>query len=368
MERRRSPASFDTPASFSLSNFSTSLAQKIRAAKKVSAPEEEEKAIERAKAARFDDYLRRTAPGVQITSASSSTSNLESTTNAFLESLASDGAGFYCSSSSSSRRGSTHSTHSPSVPESRHSVTPSLGRRFGAGGGSGSGSGRGTTTTTTTTLSRRANVTSAASTLSLHPSSSSNSSIAANSDADSNYVTKSTLPPLHLRRFAGGGIGGAVTGVARLAPADHEGFSALRRLLRTLFQTDYNDAFFRDVREAAAFSRLALVDGKPVGAIACRIQENAEGDRYRPLEIMIVAMGVLQENRRQGIGSKLLSHVAETAYRNDQVGRLRLAVHKENSSAIKLYEKMGFQRLNSSHDVWTMAHELRASSRAKISS
>ena len=30
-------------------------------------------------------------------------------------------------------------------------------------------------------------------------------------------------------------------------------------------------------------------------------------------------MGVLQEHRRLGIGTKLLSHVAETAYRNDKV-------------------------------------------------
>ena len=210
---------------------------------------------------------------------------MESTTNAFLESLAAEGAGFNSSSSASSRRGSTHSNHSSSIPESRHSLTPLLGRRNGGGVSGGSKGGK--SVSSFSTSSRRAP--SSSSTLSLRPSPSPSSYLTItslsytsasssttlnnnnNNDADSNYVTKSTLPPPHLRRFNG------ATGVARLAPADHEGFSALRRLLRTLFQTDYNDAFFRDVREAAAFSRLALVDGKPVAAIACRIQENAEG-------------------------------------------------------------------------------------------
>ena len=67
MERRYSPSSsssFDSPASFSLSDLSTTLAQKIRAAKKTSAaPEEEEKALEKAKTERLDSYLRKTAPG-----------------------------------------------------------------------------------------------------------------------------------------------------------------------------------------------------------------------------------------------------------------------------------------------------------------
>ena len=62
MDRRRSPASFDSTAP-TFSHFSTSLAQKLRAAKKIPAPEEEDKAVERAKAARFEDYLRKTAPG-----------------------------------------------------------------------------------------------------------------------------------------------------------------------------------------------------------------------------------------------------------------------------------------------------------------
>ena len=68
-----------------------------------------------------------------------------------------------------------------------------------------------------------------------------------------------------------------------------------------------------------------------------------------------MTLGVISDFRRQGVASKLLRHVITLAESDPTIARLRLDVHKKNTAAIQLYEKMGFQSLclNKS-DEWIM--------------
>jgi len=55
-----------------------------------------------------------------------------------------------------------------------------------------------------------------------------------------------------------------------------------------------------------------------------------------------LGMGIISEYRGQGIGGRLLLACVEQAQRNG-ISRITLQVRTDNESAIKLYEKVGFQ-------------------------
>jgi ribosomal protein S18 acetylase RimI-like enzyme len=79
----------------------------------------------------------------------------------------------------------------------------------------------------------------------------------------------------------------------------------------------------------------AVIDGKMVGFIA--------GDPRRSEEMAWIAtLGVLPEYRRQGIARALLLECENRL----KFARLRLCVRMENTGAILLYEKEGYERVS----------------------
>lgn len=55
-----------------------------------------------------------------------------------------------------------------------------------------------------------------------------------------------------------------------------------------------------------------------------------------------LGMGVIEEYRGQGIGSKLLDHTIRFAQFNNGIEKIELEVFESNTDAIRLYEKYGF--------------------------
>ncbi len=57
----------------------------------------------------------------------------------------------------------------------------------------------------------------------------------------------------------------------------------------------------------------------------------------------ITAMGVTEDHRRKGYGTRLLEHVVSLCKTNPSVEKLLLEVAVENVAAINLYKRIGFQ-------------------------
>jgi GNAT superfamily N-acetyltransferase len=83
-------------------------------------------------------------------------------------------------------------------------------------------------------------------------------------------------------------------------------------------------------------------DGAPAGWLVQAVM---------PHETRIVEIMVLPELRGQGIGSAALQAVIAKA-----TGAVRLKVNETNSAAIRLYERLGFRRIEQDELQWLMEH------------
>lgn len=90
----------------------------------------------------------------------------------------------------------------------------------------------------------------------------------------------------------------------------------------------------------AAF--VAVTDERPVHVVGLL---TADGKQRRAIRhCASVGLSVARDWRRQGIGEALMRCVVEWARESGVVTRLELEVLTRNESAIRLYERVGFQR------------------------
>ena len=61
-------------------------------------------------------------------------------------------------------------------------------------------------------------------------------------------------------------------------------------------------------------------------------------------ETEIVEIGVIKEQRRRGVGYKLVSHLQKHCIKNG-IQKIFLSVAENNIAAISLYEKTGFNKI-----------------------
>ena len=84
---------------------------------------------------------------------------------------------------------------------------------------------------------------------------------------------------------------------------------------------------------------VAVLDGDLAGTVS------TTGHRFQmPNSLRMFALDVGPAFRRQGVGTALIEAVEEKA-RRDGLGRLNLEVAIDNSGALRLYEKLGYNRL-----------------------
>lgn len=90
------------------------------------------------------------------------------------------------------------------------------------------------------------------------------------------------------------------------------------------------ESFFE---RAGVFAAIAYQGGVPVGFVLCWLIED---------QCDLLSMGVLEGNRRDGVGLMLLDHALDTA-RHMGGTYMVLEVNAQNSAAQTLYEAQGFE-------------------------
>jgi ribosomal protein S18 acetylase RimI-like enzyme len=140
----------------------------------------------------------------------------------------------------------------------------------------------------------------------------------------------------------------------RLEPASRYGYAELAEI----FNAGYEGYFTPFSLDEAAFrllstafdddldaSRVALVGGAPAGICKLAIR----GDRG-----WIAGIGVAARNRGTGVGEALMRAVLDEA-QAQSLREVWLEVLVQNEPAIRLYEKLGFERVRGL-EVWALDH------------
>lgn len=94
-------------------------------------------------------------------------------------------------------------------------------------------------------------------------------------------------------------------------------------------QSRVEDCFESDQRE----QYYTVLDNKIVGLCSVNLEED---------EVSIYALGILPEYRSRGFGKELLCLIVDSLLRRG-ITKMRLMVYYENTQAINLYQKFGFQ-------------------------
>lgn len=100
------------------------------------------------------------------------------------------------------------------------------------------------------------------------------------------------------------------------------------------------------------YGLLALVEGKPAGAVWLRLFAGEQrGYGYVDDRTPELSIAILPDYRGQGIGTMLISRLLETA--QTQSAQISLSVSADNP-AVRLYERVGFERVGSAGGSLTM--------------
>lgn len=130
---------------------------------------------------------------------------------------------------------------------------------------------------------------------------------------------------------------------------------ALKRLTGNLLPVRYPEKFFDGaVNEIipATFSRVALIDGKPVGWIRCRLdpfpEPTAPPSETKPIynRIYVQALCLLAPYRGLGIATSLLNAItAPQLVRFHDIDHVYAHVWENNEEALEWYDRRGFQKV-----------------------
>lgn len=99
-----------------------------------------------------------------------------------------------------------------------------------------------------------------------------------------------------------------------------------------------------------SISLLARYDGKAVGFIIGRISVEGEA-----LAGHILTLDVLPGQRRRGIGRRLLQEL-ESIFLQKNIGESYLEAREDNVAALRLYERMGYEKIGKLKDYYGYAH------------
>ena len=107
----------------------------------------------------------------------------------------------------------------------------------------------------------------------------------------------------------------------------------------------YSDYFFESIlRELPEAFIIAEINGKTVGYIMCKIEFGFSN--FRKLGFVkkghVVSVAVLPEHRGKGLGKALMLE-GINGVMNRKSDEIYLEVRTSNESAIKMYQKLGFQ-------------------------
>ncbi|OQR97224.1 hypothetical protein ACHHYP_12310 [Achlya hypogyna] len=148
----------------------------------------------------------------------------------------------------------------------------------------------------------------------------------------------------------------------RLEPRD---IPQLQALHEDWFPIRYNDSFYQNAGDGIwetgepLFTQVAVDNsGMLVGAVTAQLQRAEDAEDKALLQapdgalMYILTLGARHDYRRRGIASVLLETCLREASASPHCGALYLHVKADNFSAIRFYEKNGFQRLRFLQDYY----------------
>ena len=110
------------------------------------------------------------------------------------------------------------------------------------------------------------------------------------------------------------------------------------------FQFGAQHDYYQEQFPSARFD-LVLVDGEPAGRLYVDRRED---------EIRLIDIALLPELRRRGIGGRLMNQVLDEG----REAGLPVQIHVEqNNPAMRLYDRLGFQRVEDQGVYWLMRWE-----------
>ncbi len=137
-----------------------------------------------------------------------------------------------------------------------------------------------------------------------------------------------------------------------LLPADASAFQALRlqglRECPTAFASSYEEELGEGAAEVAG--RLARAPGRAMigafqgAALVGFVGLQRESLRNLAHKVVLWGMVVAPEQRRSGVGRRLVVHALEAAFAMPGVRQVILSVNATNRAALALYESCGFER------------------------
>lgn len=137
----------------------------------------------------------------------------------------------------------------------------------------------------------------------------------------------------------------------RIHPVGRGHAKTLSELHKACFAKGWGHLEFESFFErAGVFAAIAYHDKVPVGFVLCWLIAD---------QCDLLSMGVLADNRRDGVGQMLLDYALENA-RHLGASHMVLEVNINNKAAQQLYEAQGFERFSVRKDYYSNADGSRA--------
>ena len=111
---------------------------------------------------------------------------------------------------------------------------------------------------------------------------------------------------------------------------------AIAKIERQCFSKPWSEnAIASELENDSAHFFVAVLDGEAVGYIGMHCAAD---------ECYIANVGVLKKYRNMGVGSALVKYAADTAQRMN-MSFISLEVRPSNTAAVRIYERLGFERV-----------------------
>ena len=112
--------------------------------------------------------------------------------------------------------------------------------------------------------------------------------------------------------------------------------SAIAEIERQCFSKPWSEnAIDAELENESAYFYVAKLNGEAVGYIGMHCAAD---------ECYIANVGVLKKYRNMGVGSALVKYAADTAQRMN-MSFISLEVRPSNTTAVRIYERLGFERV-----------------------
>ena len=152
---------------------------------------------------------------------------------------------------------------------------------------------------------------------------------------------------------------------------EEKDFLEIKALHRECFPVQYEDSFFRNACKRLGVRKTPLVSviavecesSKVIGCILAQFNKvgkiedkNLFADSYEPARevLYILTLGLTQEYRRSGLGTRLLQFTLDIARNNVSCGAIYLHVIHYNEAAIRFYERNDFMFFRSLDEFYSI--------------